>query len=103
MAYDEKKDEVLYIRVEEFSEANHLEVKLVRYDKGEPRIQIARFSLKSHEEGAKYRRLGRMTLNEACWATRAIEEIITLHRKDVVDGEEHSEDHVGEAATADAE
>lgn len=81
MSFDATKDKVLGICTEEFSPANHLEMKLASYDNGEPKIQIARFALKDSSTGVKFRRLGRMTLAEVKWVLTAVAELIASHEE----------------------
>ena len=78
MVFDPTQDEVLCIRTEEFGDV-HLEVKLVSYKQGEPKIQISRFAIKEPNREVKYMRLGRMTLDEAKWVKGVVGEIIMFH------------------------
>ena len=79
MVFDPTQDEVLCIRAEEFGDV-HLEVKLVRYKQGEPKIQIARFAIKEPDRDVRYMRLGRMTLDEAKWVKGVVGELLMFHQ-----------------------
>ena len=92
MAYDSDKDKVLAIRTEEFGETN-LDVKVVSYDGGPPKIQISRFRYaKDEPHDPKYLRVGRLTFDEARWVRTAIAELIQV-------AEEIDETATGEPTT----
>ncbi|KKN73525.1 hypothetical protein LCGC14_0399670 [marine sediment metagenome] len=79
MVFDATQDEVLCIRTEEIGDV-HMEVKLVSRNQGEPKIQISRFVIEEPSRAVKYRRLGRMTLDEAKWVKGVVGELLMFHQ-----------------------
>ena len=76
MSFDSSKDKILAVRIEQFGNTN-LEMKLVSYKGGDPKIQISRFAYP--REGSverSYRRTGRMTIEESRWAASTISELL---------------------------
>lgn len=58
MPYDQNLDESLWQKKVEVGEYN-LEVKIMRYNKGTPKINLQRF------RGERFTKLGRLTMEEA--------------------------------------
>jgi len=71
MAYDPKQDVVMW-SVEE--PALGLEVSLVRYGSGAPKVQLSRYK----RDGATkvYQKLGRVTVPEALWLGQQLPEAV---------------------------
>ena len=77
MAFDPKLDETLNSEIIEGGETS-VEVSLHRYGDGDPKIQLSRFA---HENGERrYRKLSRLTLEEAEGVRGAIGRILTTQR-----------------------
>ena len=65
MAFDASKDEKLDSRVVEGDNDTFIELSLVRYDGGDVKVQLSRYTEDDETKERKYRRLGRLTIREA--------------------------------------
>lgn len=82
--FDETKDETLAIESFEAERGTTIELKVSKYDGGEPKMQLTRFA-DTEENGRRYMKLGRLTAGEARMLYKKICELLLSSGMDNVD------------------
>lgn len=74
MPYDESKNEVIISVGFDADNDTFIEISVVSYNGGEPKIQLSRYTMDGEER--KYRKLGRLTFSEATKLCAALPPIV---------------------------